>query len=70
MDVQCGMCGDEITVPDDAAKGIMCDPCQDYTMGYIYPEPVMAEAPLYRGNVCSDYERWLKQRRTNVRHTT
>ena len=49
MDVQCGMCGDTVTVryeaseSDEMPSGIICVPCQDYTMGYIYPVPVMED---------------------------
>ena len=49
MDVQCGMCGDPVLVRYEASESeempssIICVPCQDYTMGYIYPEPVVAE---------------------------
>ena len=46
MDIQCGMCGELVTVRYEASESeempssIICKACQDYTMGYIYPEPV------------------------------
>ena len=43
MDIQCGMCGDPIMVLTEPVEGKICVPCQEYTMGYIYPVPVMAE---------------------------
>ena len=48
MNIQCGMCGDPIVVTKDTKlphlnEGAICVPCQDYTLGYIYPEPVMAQ---------------------------
>ena len=49
MDVQCGMCGESISVPKDMKgvpkdmEGAICVPCQDYTLGYLYPVPVMAD---------------------------
>jgi len=42
MDIECGMCGDDIKVPKDLMahlnEGIICVPCQEYTMGYLFPE--------------------------------
>ncbi len=72
MDVQCGMCGDMTNATRDTSlphlnEGVICVPCQDYTMGYIYPEPVPAQQEI-SGDACSDYERWVKQRNTNVRN--
>ena len=49
MDVRCGMCGESISVPKDMKgvpkdmEGDICVPCQDYTLGYLYPVPVMAD---------------------------
>ena len=75
MDGQCGMCGDAITAYAQAAMGAVCKPCQDYTMGYIHPEPVMAPTQealdklkaRQNWTTCSDYERWTKQRTTNTK---
>ena len=71
MYVKCGMCGDETLVTKDSLphlnEGVMCVPCQDYTMGYIHPEPVMADPEIKKDQVCTDYERWTKQRTTNTK---
>ena len=41
MDIECGMCGDTCEVPRDLMphlnEGIICVPCQEYTMGYLFP---------------------------------
>ena len=45
MDVQCGMCGD-MTKGDPLPhlnEGVICPACIDYTLGFIYPEPVVAD---------------------------
>ena len=44
--MECGMCGEETPVTEDLLphlnEGVICVPCQEYTMGYIYPEPTPA----------------------------
>ncbi len=40
--MECGMCGEETPVTKDLLphlnEGVICVPCQDYTMGYLFPE--------------------------------
>ena len=67
MDVQCGMCDVTITESTVPVKGAICPECQDYTMGYLYPVPVMASPEMSDNQVCTDYERWTKQRTTNTK---
>ncbi len=48
MDVQCEMCGDMTKTAKDTSlphlnEGVICPACIDYTLGYIYPEPVVAD---------------------------
>ena len=49
MDVECGMCGDVVKVTTDLMahlnEGVICVPCQEHTMGYLFPEmPEVVEA--------------------------
>lgn len=42
IELPCGMCDEMVKVPEkqmlEATKiGLLCDPCQSYTIGYIYP---------------------------------
>ena len=71
MKVPCGMCGEGVKLRYEASESeempssTTCGACQDYVMGFIYPEPVNA----HQGDehACSEYERWKKQRSTNVK---
>ena len=42
MDVECGMCGEKVEVTTDLMvhlnEGVICVPCQEHTMGYLFPE--------------------------------
>lgn len=42
MEITCGMCEEVIEVTKDLIpllkEGILCVPCQEYTMGYLFPE--------------------------------
>ena len=49
MDIECGMCGDIVSTTKDLMphlnEGIICVPCQEHTMGPLFPEmPEVVEA--------------------------
>ena len=73
MYVKCGMCSEKVTLRYEASESgempssVICKACQDYTKGYIHPEPVMADPEIKKDQVCTDYERWTKQRTTNTK---
>jgi hypothetical protein len=42
IEVLCGMCNETVEVPNEqlleiANMGVLCQPCQDYTNGYLHP---------------------------------